>query len=280
MLRRPGRRRAVVGLTAGVLGISATVLGLTSSSSPTFSGPPTIPASTDAARWFKAAHLTDVVHEPPSVTFGEIGDVPLVGDWDSDRSEEPAIYRPSTRTFVFGKSHRPADVRVTAMEVGDWPLAGDWDADGRTDLGFYRPETAVFTLLTSDGSAIVDEIVFGDPGMQPVVGDWDGNGTDDLAVFRASDRVLIRRSAAGRTLPEMPAGRPGDIVVIGDWDDDPADEVGTFRPDETSFVFSPDRGPDPAPVFFGDATQEPLPVMGDWDGDGDDTQAVVQNTSR
>jgi hypothetical protein len=87
-------------------------------------------------------------------------------------------------------------------------------------------------------------------------------------------------------------GRPGDIPVMGDWDGDGDDTVGVVRftgppggPFQYSWFLRDSNGGGAAtiaPFVFGDvrfvAVDQlgTIPVVGDWDGDGDDTVGVLQ----
>jgi len=54
------------------------------------------------------------------VTFGEVGDIPLLGDWDGDGRANPATHRSGTETFYF-KTETAFDV-VPLGSVGDIPI--------------------------------------------------------------------------------------------------------------------------------------------------------------
>jgi len=136
---------------------------------------------------------------------------------------------------------------------GDHPVMGDWDGDGDDTVGIVRTTQLpsgefVFTWhlrnTNSAGPATVAPFVFGDVrfvavdqlGALPVVGDWDGDGDDTPGV------MVYDFELDGPILWQL------------------RNSIGAGAPDVT---FNYSRGRD-------------LPVVGDWDGDGDDSIGVVR----
>ncbi len=123
------------------------------------------------------------------------------------------------------------------------PLAGDWNGDGITTVGFYDPQTGIFRLknsLTGGNADIVLSLAPEAPRAAdtiPVVGDWDGNGQDSLGFYdRVTHTFRLKNAIAG---PEVP------------FDFDTTINMGTLS-----------------------LSGRYLPVLGDWDGDGDDTPGL------
>jgi len=124
------------------------------------------------------------------------------------------------------------------------PVVGDWDGDGTDDVGIYH--TGLFYLDTT-GNGVWDKVSGGDTcrdfGVNairntatPIVGDWDGDGVDDLGLYNAGFFYL-------------------DTTENGVWDKVSGGD--TFR----DFGINPIR-----------ASAQPL--IGDWDGDGDDDLGI------
>ncbi|HVR97566.1 MAG TPA: PQQ-dependent sugar dehydrogenase [Thermoanaerobaculia bacterium] len=123
------------------------------------------------------------------------------------------------------------------------PLAGDWNGDGVTTIGFYDPATGIFRLknsLTGGNADIVVSLAADVPRAAdtiPVVGDWDGNGQDSLGFYdRVTHTFRLKNQIAG---PSVPFDQTTTINM------GPLSQSGRY-----------------------------LPVMGDWDGDGDDTPGL------
>ncbi len=82
----------------------------------------------------------------PSVTFGEAGDQPLVGDWDADGVTEFAVYREAVdadRAGMFLRSDSSGNLVGAPIRVGGpgaKAVVGDWDGDGRDSLALLSPD--------------------------------------------------------------------------------------------------------------------------------------------
>jgi len=175
-----------------------------------------------------------------SLWFGAPGDVGLLGDWDGDGVETPAMYRPSNG-FVYLTNSRDTATAEAEFFFGlesDIPLAGDWDGDGRDSFGVYRPGEGKVYLRNSLSTGFADvEYFFGNPGDVPFAGDFDGDGTDSVGLHRASSGLVYFRNAqsSGVAESEFFYGNPGDVILAGDWDGDGDDTVGIYRPSDERF---------------------------------------------
>jgi hypothetical protein len=111
------------------------------------------------------------------------------------------------------------------------------------------------------------------------------------AIFDDGDWYLRFSLSTGVANSTFRYGRPGDVPVMGDWDGDGTDTVGVVRLTGSGGTFqwtwflrnANSGGTATVPAFvFGDvrfvAVDQlgTIPVVGDWDGDGDDTVGVVQ----
>jgi hypothetical protein len=153
---------------------------------PAWPSPPPPPPSPTAKEVFlsnsntaPAANIT--------TTFGESGDMPIVGDWDSDGDSTIGLYRPSTRQFFLSNSNTApaANITTTFGESGDMPIVGDWDSDGDSTIGLYRVTTRQFFLSNSNTSPAADiSTTFGETGDRPIVGDWDNDGDSTIGLYR------------------------------------------------------------------------------------------------
>ena len=115
-----------------------------------------------------------------------------------------------------------------------YAIAGDWDTDGIGTAGLWDRQLGEFRLRNENSTGAADVVfAFGSSGTRvtPVAGDWDGDGTDTIGTYNSSSRSFSLRNSND-------AG-PADI----------------------SFKFGASGVP-------GSAFR---PVMGDWDGDGEDT---------
>jgi len=114
-----------------------------------------------------------------SFLFGDIGDTPVVGDWDGDGIDEVGLHRPTTGFFYYRNTLTTgvADGQFYYGEPADRFVAGDWgSADGRETLAAHRSstETLYFRHSMTQGPAD-SEVVWDGPGYDPlpVSGDFD-----------------------------------------------------------------------------------------------------------
>ncbi len=126
--------------------------------------------------------------------------------------------------------------------------------------------------------------IFGNCDDTPIIGDWNGDGYDEIGVHRAV-------GSAGYFIQDYNGnggwdagdryfifGDATDTPIIGDWDGDGDDDIGVHRAVGSAGYFIQDYSGnggwdgDDRYFIFGDATD--TPIIGDWDGDGDDEIGV------
>ena len=92
-----------------------------------------------------------------SYLFGDVGDVPFVGDFDGDGIDTVGLHRESTGFVYFTNTLATgnADLSFFFGNPGDQILAGDWDGDGDDTVGVYRPSTGrlYVNLENTNGAA-------------------------------------------------------------------------------------------------------------------------------
>ncbi|HLM61389.1 MAG TPA: FG-GAP-like repeat-containing protein [Pyrinomonadaceae bacterium] len=134
-----------------------------------------------------------------TIPLGTAGDKPLLGDFDGDGRLDPAVFRPSTGTWIILQS---SINQITQTNFGlstDIAVPADYDGDGRANIAVFRPSNG--TWYTSQSSANnYGAIVFGANGDVPVPADYDGDGRADAAVFRPSNGAwYLNRTTSGLT---------------------------------------------------------------------------------
>ncbi|MEP7054725.1 MAG: hypothetical protein ABI912_05700 [Actinomycetota bacterium] len=155
------------------------------------------------------------------------------------------------------------------------------------DVVTPAPKPAIFRnglwlLRNSLTSGAADSaFVFGRSGDFPVMGDWDGDGTKTVGVVRGSTWYLRNTNSAGKPDITFTFGGPQDFPLAGDWNGDGRDTPGVVRcptsPCQTPIWYirnSASAGHSSSTVSYG---VDGFPVVADWDGDGDDTPAVVDD---
>jgi hypothetical protein len=110
---------------------------------------------------------------------------------------------------------------------------------------------------------------------------------DGVGVFLpATARVLLRRSpSAGAADVDFTygAGPEARLPVFGDWNGDGLSEPGLLSPTDLEFSLRLTNTTGPAELRFrlmpSTPLAEPVPVAGDWDGDGTDTVGVYDRAT-
>jgi len=173
-------------------------------------------------------------------SFGIRGDIPLLGDWDGDGVDTPGVYRP-----VDGSAHLTN--QIPAFGSGETPV----------DLFFH----------------------FGLPGDRVFAGDWDGDGIDTLGLSRGGQVFLAGTNATSVAARVFWFGTHTDIPYAGDPDGNGSDGILLRRSSSASIFYTNDPaggavGLSSGSLYFG-ASGDRL-VVGDWDGDGDDSPGVFR----
>ncbi|MEA3501817.1 MAG: DUF6676 family protein, partial [Actinomycetota bacterium] len=212
-------------------------------------------------------------------TFGDSGDLPIVGDWDCDGIATVGLYRPSTADVFLRNNNTAGAAEISYGYNVDtsqdhMPLVGDFDGDGCDTVSFYRTTDGLVSIYNTKEAAFdeLDEAVdfdaeyaFGDVGDLPFVGDFDGDGIDTVGLFRPATGVIYLKNSheAGPADVEFAFGDVGDLPVAGDWGpEDGIDTVGVYRPGIGTFFFRYTNSAGPADETFPLGVPNRLPLAG------------------
>ncbi|MFB6894556.1 DUF1906 domain-containing protein [Kitasatospora sp. NPDC056327] len=199
-----------------------------------------------------------------SAPFGNLGDVPLTGDWNGDSKDTFGVYRPSTQSFYLTNDQTLVAVSQRLGAAGDRPVVGDWDGNGTDTIGFFRPSDARF-YLTNDNKNVTVVVAMGEGTDVPLVGDWDGDGRDSIGIYRPGTQgfYLSDSISQGRVDHTVIFGDAGDKPIVGDWDGDGTDQVGIHRAAASGFYgAAKDSGTLVYSAHFGNPTD--TPIIGRW----------------
>ena len=243
MARRGSRCAGYV--VAGAL-VLVSLPAVASSATPGAAGAAADPRRTSVTRlqsvpaYLGRSRLTALVPHGGPVSYRlpalPAGGTRLMGDWDGDGAETPAIFVGGVWRLS-GHVVRPSGAPRTVAfgQAGDRPVTGDWNGDGITDLGVVRGDEWLLTLgpvpTTTDDSAPVvwRDVTFGSPADVPVTGDWDGDGVSGLGMVNGRTWLLARSVDDLGSATSLSFGRPGDLPVTGDWSGRGSDGIGVVR---------------------------------------------------
>jgi 5'-nucleotidase len=253
---------------------------------------------------------TGIWHLRDGVVADLTGATEVPGPGDADGSGKAFVNLDSAGGWVcFSIDHKGIDGTVTAAHIhrgaagvsGGVEISLDYPANGNegcvkaasaliaeidgNKAGFYvNVHSTAFPAGAIRGqlkNGTATSFYFGNPGDMPFMGDWDGDGVDTPGLFRQSDGFVYLRNSntAGPADISYFFGNPDDVALAGDFDGNGRDTVSLYRPSEAKFYISNKLGPDggalgPADFSFTFGNPGDEPIVGDWDGDGDDTIGV------
>ncbi len=172
-----------------------------------------------------------------------------------------------------------------AVTVAAWQApARAADPAGMDSVGLVDTAQGVWHLRDLDGD--VKFFFFGNPGDRPFMGDWDCDGVDTPGLYRQSDGFVYLRNDNSQGIADVRFffGNPGDVPIAGDFDGDGCDTVSLYRPSRGRFFIvnelgssSTGLGPADFDFLYGNLGDDP--IVGDWDGDGDDTVGLFREST-
>ncbi len=128
-----------------------------------------------------------------SQQWGQNGDIPLSGDYDGDRINDFAVFRPNdpadgrSRFYILQSNFNFGFFVQFAYGLPtDKVVPGDYDGDGKTDIAVWRPSEGNWYIIQSGVVTGSPQLIrqFGQSGDVPQPADYDGDRRADLAVFR------------------------------------------------------------------------------------------------
>jgi hypothetical protein len=203
-------------------------------------------------------HDRDGVAET-TIEFGQVGDIPLTGDFDGDGRCDLAVVRPGADgKLIWILRMLDADGNTSLIERvfgnrGSAVFAADVDGDGRTDLGTASPSQDGHALnweIDTNGDGRSDDSrQFGIANDLPIVGDWEGIGRAAYGLYRRSTNPSPGASSSwilnSHALQRADYGLASDTPVVGDWDADGKTNVGVYRCVNGEGLFCLDLNRDP-----------------------------------
>jgi len=240
-------------------------------------------------RWIKSSnHSTN--GSQATHTYGRQGATPLLGDWDGDGAQTPAVLDVVNGAWRWrmrnSNSVGPPDLVFSYGPASCTPVAGDWDGDGDDTPGLACPSDGgiLWRLSNLNGvSAPAVQFHYGPADATPVVGDWNNDGRTSVGVVRTSSTSGLLwqlRNALWSGAPafEFHYGSNTDRPVVGDWDGSGSTTVGVRRRTGERWNWllrNSNTAGSPSYRQLAGLVTGQTPLAGDWDGNGTATPVMV-----
>jgi len=225
--------------------------------------------------------------------------IPVTGDWNGDGKDTIGLYNPRTATWYLNNKTDGSQDDVYTVHVdagkGFRPVVGDWDGDGSDSIGFYNPATRVWALYNMDNGAVTDAVpkfkIDNAPANgRPLAGNWDGQGGDGVGIYNPATHTWMATntltSKASFEISFTTDNHPDNTwrPVAGDWNGDGKDTFGIYNPKANDWYLNNTMTATIDPKFLktingpNAAVDTFLPIVGDYDGDGDATIGLYDPT--
>jgi hypothetical protein len=218
--------------------------------------------------------------------WGQPGDIPVPGYWDTFAGADVAIWRP-VEWYPPWQMDRPGVWHIRnsfgfdeVLQLGtseDVPVPAAYSSNPNhyTNTAVWSPYTGIWTI-----PAVGNFGPFGRPGDIPVPADYDGDGRADIALYRPSTgQWSIIESSTGSRRPDVTWGVPTDIPVPADFDGDNRTDIAVWRPGNAYFIIINSSNGVAWSFPFGESARGDVPVPGHYNnGIGDDAAVWRSST--
>jgi hypothetical protein len=159
----------------------------------------------------------------PPFTFGNPGDAPLAGIWDSSMiTDGVGVFRPSNGIIYLKRdlSTGFSDYYGILGNPGDQGIVGDWDGNALESIGVFRPANQTFYLTNDLPNGITyanETIVYGAAQDRALSGQWIDSNFTSIGTFRNGSFNLRFSLTSGNPDQVVYFGDGGDIPVVGNW---------------------------------------------------------------
>lgn len=198
-------------------------------------------------------------------------------DFDGDRRQDIANFRPSNNNWIILRSSTGNFSGFPFGTTGDILVPGDYDGDGSSDVAIFRPSEGNWYILQSSNNQLLT-VKFGISGDRPVARDYDGDGRTDIAVVRSESGGLVWYilNSSNNSLRMERFGLSTDALAPGDYDGDGRFDIAVRRGTGTQQAIYYILGSTVGFSAFQFGIGNDIIVPGDYDGDGRTDLAVIR----
>lgn len=256
--------------------------------------------------WYLIANSTGVWHgcnvDICLGPFGQLTDMPVVGDWNGSGTTNIGIYDSEQQTWELDSTgdgswqgcgldtclHFAPPQGSSSLSV---PVTGSWGGSGKDSVGSFQLAPNPSGANGDSGYWYIDRNAngawdgcasdlclgpFGAAGDLPVAGDWNGNGVSKIGVFEPQSGIWKldfngngKWDGCKKDKCFGPFGYDGDIPVVGDWDGSGTSKIGIFRPNTGEWFLDLNGngqwdGCNVDECVAGFGQDGDLPVVGNW----------------
>ena len=186
-------------------------------------------------------------------SFGQAGDIPIVGDWTGSGNTKIGVFRctsgggPNSCLWILDSNGNgridSGDCQFNWGNPGDIPVVGNWDGSGYLRAGLFRGGYWILDMSGHMSGCVAPtttgteyKFYFGSPTNVPVVGDWQSTGVTHVGIVRNTNGSLFwdldytSNAASGHSLgTTLQYGQAGDTPLVGDWDGSGTVKIGVSR---------------------------------------------------
>jgi CHRD domain len=210
----------------------------------------------------------------------------LVGDFDGDGKDDPAIWRtgasPAAAFYIFLSATNTVRTEQFGTTNDNPSVIYDYDGDGRCDPAVYRSSVGTWFYLASANNAAknVTYTVFGGTASFINPGDYDGDGRGDFMVQQGANWWILNSSDG--SVKVVPFGTGSFFGNPGDFDGDGKTDVAGSITEGVNKAWyyvsslNPNQSVLNTRLQWGDTVSRR--AQGDYDGDGK-TDVAVYSTN-